>query len=154
MEYRADPRRRRAQHQIPTHLNVPDKILSFWGFGLTVRQLLVLLIGWSVAANVWVRLGWLSRLGTLGIAFHLVLVAIPVVLALIVAFKEVAGRSLEVWALVLLRYLLQPRVCVWRSVRQERRTRGPRDVATGQESRGAGRRVGRTSLWTFDERSE
>lgn len=154
MEYRAEPRRRRTQHQIPTHLNVPDKILSFWGFGITVRQLLVLLIGWSVAANAWVRLGWLSRLGTPGSALHLVLAALPVVLALIVAFKQVADRPLEVWALVLLRYWLQPRVCVWRSVRAERRHLEPLDEESSQQSSGDGRRGERASLWTFDERSE
>jgi len=105
------------RHQIPTHLNVPDKILSVWGLGITVRQLLVLLIAWSVVANAWVRLAWLTAmLGPPGTALHFAASAIPGILLLFVAFKQVAGRPLEVWMLVLLRYWLQPKVYLWRSV--------------------------------------
>ena len=59
------------RYQIPTHLNVPDKIVSAWGFGITVRQLLILLIAWSAVANTWVRLGGLlAMLGTPGVVLH------------------------------------------------------------------------------------
>ncbi len=106
------------RYQIPTHLNVPDKILSVWGWGITVRQLLFLLLAWSAVANTWVRLGaHLAMLGTAGVALHLAAAAIPGIILLIVAFKQVAGRPLEVWLLVLLRYWLQPKVYLWRSIR-------------------------------------
>lgn len=106
------------RYQIPTHLKVSDKILSVWGFGLTVRQLLILLIAWSAVANTWVRLAApLSTLGTTGSVLHLVVTAIPGMLLLFVAFKQVADRPLEVWLLVLLRYWLQPKIYLWRSVR-------------------------------------
>jgi hypothetical protein len=109
------------RHQIPTHLNVPDKILSVWGFGITVRQLLILLMAWSAVANTWVRLGaLLAMLGTPGVVLHVAAAAIPGIILLFVAFKQVAGRHLEVWLLVLLRYWLQPKVYLWRSVRGER----------------------------------
>ncbi len=117
---RTETRYRPPRHQIPTHLSVPDKILSFWGFGLTVRQLLILLFGWSGVANAWVRLGWLGASGAPGVALHIAVAATPAIIALFVAFKQIAGRPLEVWLMVLLRYWGQPRVCVWRSVRGER----------------------------------
>lgn len=128
-------RYRLTRHQIPTHLNVPDKIMSFWGIGVTVRQLLVLLIGWSAVANVWVRLGWLTSLGTAGVSLHFVLAAIPALLALFVAFKQIAGRPIEVWALILLRYWGQPKVCIWRSVRGERASDDAAEEDVRQRSR-------------------
>jgi hypothetical protein len=106
------------RYQIPTHLNVPDKILSAWGFGITVRQLLILLMAWSAVANSWVRLGALfAMLGTPGVVLHVAAAAIPGIILLFVAFKQIAGRPLEVWLLVFLRYWLQPKVYLWRSIR-------------------------------------
>ena len=105
------------RYQIPTHLNVPDKILSAWGFGLTVRQLLILLMAWSAVANTWVRLAALfAMLGTPGFILHVAVAAIPGIVLLFVAFKQIAGRPLEVWMLVLLRYWLQPKVYLWRRI--------------------------------------
>lgn len=134
------PRFQLTRHQIPTHLNVPDKILSFWGVGITVRQLLILLIGWSLMANVWVSLAWLAAFGTPGGALHFALAAIPALIALVVAFKVIAGRPLEEWALVLLRYWQQPEVCVWRSVRIERAAdaAAEEDERQGQEEEAGG----------------
>ena len=113
-------RYRVTRHQIPTHLNVPDKILSLWGVGVTVRQLLILLLGWSGMANAWARLGWLNAGGGSGVALHIVVTVIPAIIAIFVAFKQIAGRPLEVWFMVLLRYWGQPNVCLWRSVCKER----------------------------------
>lgn len=106
------------RYQIPTHLNVPDKILSAWGFGITVRQLLILLIAWSAVANTWVRLAApLAALATPGAVLHVTAAAIPGIILLVVAFKQVAGRPLEVWLLIILRYWLQPKVYLWRAGR-------------------------------------
>lgn len=106
------------RYQIPTHLNVPDKILSAWGFGITVRQLLILLIAWSAVANAWVRTASpLAPLGPPGAVLHVMAAAIPGIILLVVAFKQVAGRPLEVWLLIILRYWLQPKVYLWRAGR-------------------------------------
>ena len=43
---------RRRQHEIPTHLNVEDKLL----FGLTARQFLYVLVGLSVSYALWNQL--------------------------------------------------------------------------------------------------
>ncbi len=40
-------------HKVPTHMSLPDKVV----FGLTARQLLLLLIGCSLGYNLWLRLG-------------------------------------------------------------------------------------------------
>ena len=40
-------------HEVPTHLNVEDKVL----YGLTVRQFLYLLVGSSGTYSVWDQLG-------------------------------------------------------------------------------------------------
>lgn len=121
MEQSPPPQSRRTaltRYQIPTHLNVPDKILSAWGVGITVRQLLILLIAWSAVANTWVRLAApLAMLGIPGGVLHFAAAAIPGIILLVVAFKQVAGRPLEVWMLILLRYWLQPKVYLWRTVR-------------------------------------
>jgi hypothetical protein len=114
-------RTRLTRYQIPTHLNVPDKILSAWGIGITVRQLLILLMAWSAVANTWVRLAApLAMLGTPGVVLHFTATASPGILLLFVAFKQVADRPLEVWLLILLRYWLQPKIYLWRSVRFSR----------------------------------
>jgi hypothetical protein len=107
------------RQQIPTHLDVPDKVFSFWWIDLTVRQLLLLLIGWGWAVNIWIRLAWLAAYGPVAIALHLGVAGIPVLIALLFAFKLIAERPIEVWFLILLRYLQQPKISVWRSVRAE-----------------------------------
>ena len=38
-----------ATHKVPTHMSLPDKVV----FGLTARQLLLLLIGCSPGYNLW-----------------------------------------------------------------------------------------------------
>ena len=91
------------RHEVPTHLNIEDKAFA----GLTMRQLMVVIIGLALAyaamselpAPLPVRLG-------VG-AFVLLTTA---------AFSlwQPGGRSLEDWAFVLLRYVAVPRVVVWR----------------------------------------
>lgn len=140
-------RYRLSRHQIPTHLSVPDKILSFWGIGVTVRQLLILLLGWSGVANAWVRLNWIAAYGGAGVFMHFAAALVPAAVALFVAFKQVAGRSLEVWLMVLLRYWGQPRVCVWRSVRGERAVRAAIEQARREDARGQTGDTGAPEWW-------
>jgi len=100
------------RHEVPTHLNIEDKAFA----GLTMRQLMVAIIGLALAyaAMSEAPLPLPARLG-LG----------AVVLLWTAAFTlwQPAGRSLEDWAFVLLRYVSVPRVVVWR-VRTPRLSEG------------------------------
>ena len=51
------------KHTVPTHLNLPDQVLTLWSFTLTARQLLLVLVGGGTqrrplarAGRVWVTL--------------------------------------------------------------------------------------------------
>lgn len=91
------------RHEVPTHLNIEDKAFA----GLTMRQLMVAIIGLALAyaAMSEAPLPLPVRLG-IGAAVLLWTAA--------VTLWQPAGRSLEDWAFVLLRYVSVPRVVVWR----------------------------------------
>ncbi len=92
------------RHEIPTHLNVEDRVLG----GLTMPQLLVLLAGGCAGYAAWQAVTSLPTGLRLGIA--LVVQACAVAAALI----RPHGQSLVLWALVYLRFLALPCVCLWR----------------------------------------
>jgi len=103
-------------------MSLPDKVV----FGLTARQLLLLLIGCSLGYNLWLRLGALEALALPGQVLRIALALIPAAITAAVAMISVADRPLEVWLLVLLRYWQRPRIYLWRSLRmsmQQQRTR-------------------------------
>jgi PrgI family protein len=102
-----------ATHKVPTHMSLPDKVV----FGLTARQLLLLLIGCSLGYNLWLHLGVLEALALPGQVLRIVLALVPVGLAAALALISIADRPLEVWLLVLLRYWQRPRIYLWRSLR-------------------------------------
>jgi hypothetical protein len=110
---------RPSKHTVPTHLNVPDKVLTVGPVSLTARQFLILLIGSSIGYNLWHQLHLLSMYAPLGQVVRLCLALAPALLALAFALARIAGRPLDVWFLVLLRYWCQPRRFVWRSVRTQ-----------------------------------
>ena len=105
------------KHTVPTHLNLPDQVLTLWSFNLTARQLLLLLVGGGISGDLWHALAVLGHAPMVVQGVRVLLALLPVVLALVVAWYQHAGRSLEVWCLVLLRYHLQPRRYVWRTLR-------------------------------------
>jgi hypothetical protein len=105
------------KHTVPTHLNLPDQVLTLWSFNLTARQLLLLLVGGGISGDLWHVLAVLSHAPVVGQGVRVLLALLPVVLVLVVAWYQHAGRYLEVWCLVLLRYHLQPRRYVWRTLR-------------------------------------
>jgi hypothetical protein len=105
------------KHTVPTHLNLPDQVLTLWSFTLTARQLLLLLVGGGLAGDGWHELAVLGRFALLGQGVRLLCALVPVLLALLVACYRYAGRYLEVWCIVLVRYWLRPRRYVWRSMR-------------------------------------
>jgi hypothetical protein len=94
-------------------MNLPDKVV----FGLTARQLLLLLIGCSLGYNLWLHLGVLDTLALPGQLLRIALALVPAVCAAILALISIADRPLEVWFLVLVRYWQRPRIYVWRSLR-------------------------------------
>jgi hypothetical protein len=96
---------------------MPESVLTIWSFNLTARQLLLLLIGCGLGGNVWQQVTVLSQYGLPGEVLRFCLALLPFLLALFIAFYRSAGRSLEVWLVVLLRYWLQPKKYVWRSIR-------------------------------------
>lgn len=101
------------RYQVPTHLQVADK-LAFGPVSVTMRQGAILLLGAALAYECWHLLALLAEvgLGWLRLSVALVVVGLSVVLAQV----RLAGRHLELWALIWLRYRWQPRVYVWRSI--------------------------------------
>ncbi len=91
------------RHEIPTHLNVEDKAFA----GLTMRQLLTAAVGLALAYGVATEPPLPMPLRLVGAGLVLLAVAL-------FALWRPAGRPLEDWAFVLLRYWAVPRTAVWR----------------------------------------
>ena len=91
------------RHEVPTHLNIEDKAFA----GLTMRQLMVAIIGLALAYSA------MSE-APLPLAVRLAAGATVLLVTAAVSLWQPAGRSLEDWAFVLLRYISIPRVVVWR----------------------------------------
>jgi hypothetical protein len=91
------------RHEIPTHLNVEDKAFA----GLTMRQLMTAAVGLGLAYGA---------ASEPPFPLPLRLIAAGLVLALVALFAlwRPAGRPLEDWSFVLLRYWSIPRIAVWR----------------------------------------
>ena len=105
------------KHIVPTHLNLPDQILTLWSFSLSARQLLLLLVGAGIGGTVWQHLAILGHHALAGLALRLLVALVPFLLIVVLACYQYAGRYLEVWLIVLLRYQLRPRRYLWRSIR-------------------------------------
>ena len=95
------------RHEIPTHLDVQDKVL----FGLTTRQTMHLLLGLAAAAAVWTHL---PSSELVPVAVRFAAVAVCLCAALVAALVRPHGRGIEEWAVVVLRYAATPRRSVWR----------------------------------------
>ena len=105
------------KHIVPTHLNLPDQVLTLWSCSLTARQLLLVLVGSGLAGDLWQTLHLLAPLALAGQVLRGLLALLPLLVALFVAWYRFHGRYLEGWAIVLARYWLRPRCFVWRSLR-------------------------------------
>jgi len=92
------------RHEIPTHLNVEDKAFA----GLTMRQLMTVAVGLGLAY------GAASELPLPMPAQAAVAIAVLTFVAVLTLWRP-AGRPLEDWAFILLRYWAIPRVAVWRT---------------------------------------
>jgi hypothetical protein len=105
------------KHIVPTHLNLPDQVLTLWSFSLSARQLLLLLVGAGIGGTVWQHLATLGHHTLAGQALRLFVALVPFLLVMVLACYQYAGRYLEVWLIVLLRYHLRPKRYLWRSIR-------------------------------------
>ena len=93
---------------MPTHLQMPDQVLTLWSFSLTARQLLLLLVGGGIGGTLWQHLTVLGHYAVPGEIVRLLLSLPPFLLALFIAWYQHAGRYLEIWMVVLVRYRLRP----------------------------------------------
>jgi hypothetical protein len=105
------------KHIVPTHLNLPDQVLTLWSFSLTARQLLLLLVGGGIGGTIWQHLALFGHYAVPGEIVRLLLSLPLFLLTLCIAWYQHAGRSLEVWFVVMVRYQLRPKRYLWRSIR-------------------------------------
>ena len=105
------------KHIVPTHLSVPDAVLTVWSVDLSARQLLLLLLGAGLGGDLWKHLAVLGHEAVAGQVLRVALALLPFLFALLLACYRYAGRYLEVWAIVLLRYSTRPKRYVWRTIR-------------------------------------
>ncbi|MDQ2743484.1 MAG: PrgI family protein [Chloroflexota bacterium] len=103
------------RHEIPTHLNIEDRAL----YGLTVRQVMYLTVGAAGGYEFW------NQCPALPLLVRALLVAPPLLLALIFALVHPHGRSLDDWLFIALHHVAVPKVSVWR----------PREPESEQERR-------------------
>lgn len=96
----------RRHHEVPTHLNVEDKVL----FGLTVRQFLYMLVGSSVTYTLWEQSVGLAA------AARIVIAAACVVITLAFALLRPAERPLEEWLAAALVYAASARRSTWQPI--------------------------------------
>jgi hypothetical protein len=105
------------KHIVPTHLNLPDQVLTVWSFSLSARALLLLLVGGGIGGTVWQHLAVFGHHALAGQALRLLVALLPFLLLFVLACYQPAGRYLEVWLVVLMRYHLRPKRYLWRSIR-------------------------------------
>lgn len=105
------------RQEIPTHLEVEDRIL----FGLTLRQGILVLVGLSIGYSLYAQLGNLpwpdGGAGDWGhppLALRVVVALLPALLTLAVAVVQPVGRPLEEWLVALARYAMLPKQYTWR----------------------------------------
>jgi hypothetical protein len=105
------------KHIVPTHLNLPDQVLTLWSLSLSARQLLLLLVGAGMGGTVWQHLALLGHHAVPGQTLRLLVALVSFLLLAVLACYQHAGRYLEVWLIVLVRYSLRPKLYLWRSIR-------------------------------------
>jgi len=96
---------------------MPDQVLTLWSFSLTARQLLLLLVGGGIGGTIWQHLALFGHYAVPGQALRLLLSLPPFLMAFFIAWYRYAGRYIEVWFVVLVRYRLRPKRYLWRSIR-------------------------------------
>jgi hypothetical protein len=90
-------------HEVPTHLNVEDKVL----LGLSVRQFLYVLVGSSASYTLW------DQSTGLAAALRVTLVTLSVATTLAFALLRPADRPLEEWLAAALVFAATPKQAIW-----------------------------------------
>jgi hypothetical protein len=90
-------------HEIPTHLGVEDRAF----LGLTMRQLM------TAAVSLALAYGAATELPLPG-PERLMAAGLGLMAGMLLTLWQPAGRPVDVWAFILLRYWATPRVAVWR----------------------------------------
>lgn len=107
----AHPNQTPAYYQLPTALGVQDKVLEYGPVSLTLRQLVIVLLGGSLTIAAWRSLTFLSRYHLGWLSLDWLRWAIVVVLGLatlVLATIQIAGRMPEMWGLIWLQYCRRP----------------------------------------------
>jgi hypothetical protein len=100
-------------HTVPTHLS-GESVVSIGTIDLSARQVMLLLVGGSLAATLWERTGGLVQwLAPFGLIMHWAMLVLLLVGVLLLTFGKAAGRALDVWLIVLLLYLGRARILIW-----------------------------------------
>lgn len=95
------------KEEFPTFLNEQPTV----AFGRTTRELLLILLGLTLAYLVWVLLGRVIPGDDFGSRIVKGLFAvIPLSAMLAVAFVQIASRPLEIWGLIGVMYFFTPKV--------------------------------------------
>jgi len=90
-------------HEVPTHLNVEDKVL----LGLSVRQFLYVLVGSSVCYSLW------EQSAGLGDVLRVPMVLVGVGTTLAFALLRPADRALEEWLAAALVFAATQKQATW-----------------------------------------
>lgn len=91
------------RHEIPTHLNVPDRFL----LGLTAKQAMQLIATASGSYG-------LLQQHDLPLELRVAGAGISVLMGLVTALIQPGGRALEEWALLIALHIATPAHMVWR----------------------------------------
>ena len=123
----------RQRQEIPTHLEVEDRIL----FGLTLRQGVILLLGMTIGYFLFAQSGQVIAGMQIPLSLRISFGLLPVLVTLALALIQPAGRPLEDWLFAIARYLTLPKQCVWRPRIQATATHAvvPREDSTPLQGR-------------------
>jgi hypothetical protein len=103
----------RKTYRIPACLSTEDKLIVLGPLSLTLRQAFILTLFGCLTVDLWRVSAILPAWGGLGFIIRLLLAALPAGTGLVLAFVSVSGRYLEVWGLVMIRYLIRPKHYRW-----------------------------------------
>ncbi len=103
-------------HEIPTHLEVADKLV----FGLTARQAIIigigLCLGYVCVQQTQLTLPALGN-WNLPLILRIGCGLLPALGGVVIAWVRPLDRPLEIWVLVWLRYQTLPKIWLWRQPR-------------------------------------
>lgn len=101
---------------LPRFQNISLVILHYGNVEVTARQLTTLMLCALIAFNVF------SHLAALPLVLRLILTALPILLILPFGWFSIAGRTLDAWLLIILRYRFQRKTHIWQQRSMPART--------------------------------